>query len=143
MNCPSCGTENPEGTKFCAGCGTNLQNQTPVTTYETQPQYTAPQPQYAAPQHQYYAQPVTPAVPNIPDEYKPIGAWMYFLWNIVFSIPLVGFVLLIVFSCGGTSNINLRNYARSFFCALLVGVVFVILMTILGVSVFSAIAEMM
>ena len=138
MNCPSCGTENPEGTKFCAGCGTNLQNQAPTNTY-TPPA----QPQYAAPQ-QYYAAPTTPpTTPTIPEEYKPIGAWMYFLWNIVFSIPLVGLVLLIVFSCGGTSNINLRNYARSFFCALLVAVVFIILMTILGVSVFSSIANMM
>ena len=51
---------------------------------------------------------------NIPNEYKPISAWGYFGYNILFSIPILGFIFLIVFSFD-SSNINRRNYARSFF----------------------------
>lgn len=51
---------------------------------------------------------------NIPSQYKPISAWGYFGYNILFSIPIVGFICLIIFSFD-SSNINRRSYARSFF----------------------------
>lgn len=57
---------------------------------------------------------------NIPEEYRPISMWGYFGYQILFSIPLVGFILLIVFSFGGTRNYNLRNFARSYFCILII-----------------------
>lgn len=66
----------------------------------------------------------------IPPEYKPISAWGYFGYNILFSIPLVGFIMLLVYSFGGTSNINLKNYARSFFCGYLIGLIFLIIIFI-------------
>ncbi len=56
---------------------------------------------------------------NIPEEYKPITMWGYFGYEILFSIPCIGLVLLLVFSFGGTKNINLRNFARSYFCFLI------------------------
>ena len=59
---------------------------------------------------------------NIPSQYKPISAWGYFGYNILFSIPLIGFILLIIFSFD-SSNINRRSYARSFFIVyLLIGI---------------------
>lgn len=74
---------------------------------------------------------------NIPNEYKPLSAWAYFGYNLLFAIPLVGFIMLIVFSFD-SSNINRRNYARSFFCAyliaLIIGVIVAILFTVLGVT---------
>lgn len=70
---------------------------------------------------------------NIPSQYKPISAWGYFGYELLFSIPLVGFILLIVFAFSN-ENINRRNFARSYFCAfLLVAIIFIILL-ILGVS---------
>lgn len=48
-------------------------------------------------------------------KYKPLSPWAYFGYNILFSIPVIGFILLIVFSFSN-DNINRRNYARSFFC---------------------------
>ena len=56
----------------------------------------------------------------VPSEYKPISAWGYVGYNFLFAIPLIGFILLLVYAFGGTPSINLRNYARSFFCALLI-----------------------
>ena len=60
---------------------------------------------------------------NIPNEYKPIGAWGYFGYELLFSIPLIGLIVLIVFALGGTSNINLRNFARSYFCVFLLAII--------------------
>lgn len=67
---------------------------------------------------------------NIPEEYRPISMWGYFGYQLLFSIPCVGFILLIVFSVGGTKNVNLRNFARSYFC-------FIILMLLLLVLFFG------
>ena len=47
---------------------------------------------------------------NIPKAYQPISAWGYVGWDILFAIPVVGFIILLVFACGGTSNINRKKY---------------------------------
>lgn len=69
------------------------------------------------------ATPATPTTSQIPSQFRPIGAWGYFGYTLLFSIPCIGFILLLVFALGGANNINLRNYARSYFCALLVGLI--------------------
>ena len=56
-------------------------------------------------------------------EYKPISMWGYFGYEILFSIPIVGFILLLVFAFGGTSNKNLKNFARSYFCFFILAVI--------------------
>lgn len=61
--------------------------------------------------------------PNIPDEYKPISMWGYFGYELLFAIPCVGWICLIVFALGGTSNVNLKNFARSYFCFLILAVI--------------------
>lgn len=75
---------------------------------------------------------------RVPIEYKPIKAWGYFGYNILFAIPLIGFIFLLIYALGGNSNVNLKNYARSFFCvyalALIVLVVAFVFAAILGVS---------
>lgn len=67
-------------------------------------------------------------------EYKPISMWGYFGYELLFSIPIVGFILLIVFSVGGSSNKNLRNFARSYFCYFILVVILVILLAATGVA---------
>ena len=52
---------------------------------------------------------------NIPEEYRPISMWGYFGYEILFSIPIVGFICLIVFAIGA-KNVNKKNFARSYFC---------------------------
>ena len=65
---------------------------------------------------------------NIPEEYRPISMWGYFGYQLLFAIPLVGFVLIIVFSFGATPNQNLRNFARSYFCLLIIAAAIALLM---------------
>lgn len=69
---------------------------------------------------------------NIPSNYKPLSPWAYFGYNLLFSIPIVGFILLIVFSLDN-NNINRRNYARSFWCIyVLVAILLVIMFALVG-----------
>lgn len=57
--------------------------------------------------------------PSIPPEYTPISMWGYFGYELLFAIPCVGFILLIIFSFAA-SNVNLRNFARSYFCIFII-----------------------
>ena len=62
---------------------------------------------------------------QIPSQYKPISAWGYVGYNLLFSI------LIIVFAVGGSENINVRNYARSFLCVLLLSVILVAIVVLI------------
>lgn len=79
--------------------------------------------------------------PYIPEEYTPISMWGYFGYQLLFSIPCVGLILLIVFSFGGTKNINLRNFARSYFCFVILSVaIFFILLACGGIAALTALS---
>ncbi len=76
-------------------------------------------------------------------KYKPISMWGYFGYQLLFCIPCVGFIFLIVFALGGTSNVNLKNFARSYFCMLIIALILLIVILVLGGSagVLAAIME--
>ena len=120
MNCPVCGIELEQGTKFCANCGASLQ-EAPIAAAQPAPQ-TASQ-----------ERPVqTNATPTIPSQFKPIGAWGYVGYNLLYSIPVVGFIMLIVFALSN-GNYNRRNYARSYWCSLVIAAIvfFVVFLLVL------------
>ena len=71
---------------------------------------------------------------NIPSNYKPLSAWAYFGYQLLFAIPLVGFILLIVFSFND-DNINRRNYARSYFCSLLIGAIIGVIAIVISFAI--------
>lgn len=111
MNCPRCGRPLALGETVCRNCGQPVgSTQAPV-----QMNYGAQQPNYMSP-------------------------WAYVGYNLLFMLPIVGFILLIVFSVDN-DNINRRNYARSFFCvmllALIISVVALIPLFIFGFDVFD------
>ena len=58
-------------------------------------------------------------LPSIPNEYRPMSAWGYIGYQILFAIPVLGFILLLVFALDG-SYIARRNFARSYFIIVLV-----------------------
>ena len=82
---------------------------------------------------------------NVPSEYKPISMWGYFGYEILFGIPLIGFIILLVFAFGGSGNINVKNFARSKFCYLILWFVIMIVLVAIGAATgaVEAIADMM
>ncbi len=69
-------------------------------------------------------------IAKLPEKYRPLTAWGYFGYNILFSIPLVGFICMIVFACS-SSNIPRRSFARSFFC------VYIVIAIVIVIAIFA------
>ena len=70
--------------------------------------------------------------PRVPAEYKPITMWGYFGYQILFSIPVIGWIFVIVFALTAT-NQNLKNFARSQFCLLIIWIVLLCLSCFTGI----------
>ena len=66
-------------------------------------------------------------IEELPEEYRPLSMWQYFLYQILFSIPIIGFIFLIIIAFGDGKNINLRNFARSYFCSLIIIIVLIVI----------------
>lgn len=58
-------------------------------------------------------------------ESKLISSWGYIGYRILFGIPIIGVILLIVYSLDD-SNINRRNFARSYWCRFLLIILFIV-----------------
>ena len=58
-------------------------------------------------------------IEKLPYKYRPMSAWGYFGYSLLFLIPVVGFIFLLVFSFSDV-NINRRCFASSYFCAVIV-----------------------
>lgn len=69
--------------------------------------------------------------PTIPPYYRPLSPWAYFGYNILFAIPLIGLIFLIVYAFDN-SNINRKNYARSFFIVWLLVVIIIAVFAAVG-----------
>ncbi|HOZ54199.1 MAG TPA: hypothetical protein PKY25_02610 [Bacilli bacterium] len=71
-------------------------------------------------------EPATPVVPTPSVESTPtlqfnlLSPWAYIGYNILFSLPIIGLIMMIVFAVDkDTYNVNRRNYARSMLYAML------------------------
>ena len=144
MNCTSCGAVLPDGTSFCTSCGAKVITQTPVQPAPAPApvqQYAAPapvqQPVYQAPpvQQVVYAQPM-------PDT-TPLSPWAYILYMLLFSVPILNIIMILIFSFGKSTNMNLKNFAKAYLIIMVVGLIFGVIVggctAITGVGLFSGI----
>ncbi|MCR4688380.1 MAG: hypothetical protein K5745_02405 [Saccharofermentans sp.] len=76
---------------------------------------------------------------QIPESHRPISMWGYFGYELLFSIPLIGLICLIVFAFGGTGNVNVKNFARSYFCCLIL----VVIISVIVIAIAAATGSMM
>ena len=135
MKCNNCGTENADGQQYCQGCGAALYGQSNMYTQQNQNTYGqqnlySQQAYTTPPQQVVYNQRITKE--NLPYEFQPISMWGYFGYQILFMIPIIGFIILIVFALGGTKNVNLKNFARSYFCVAIIILVVVLIIAATG-----------
>lgn len=75
-------------------------------------------------------------IERLPYKYRPLGAWAYFGYSILFSLPFAGFICLIIFSLS-SENINRRSFARSYFCGFIIAVVIVVIILIVALPTLS------
>lgn len=159
MVCKHCGTQNPDSSTFCQGCGAKLGGSGTAgsngaggnNSYGGNTAgFNGSTEGYAGNnggfqggnynQNSNFNRSQLPNTASIPEEYQPISMWGYFGYELLFSIPLVGFILLLVFSFGGTKNKNLKNFARSYFCFMIVIIVLSIIF--LGSTIGAALSYM-
>lgn len=159
MVCKHCGTQNPDSSTFCQGCGAKLGGSGTAGSNGTGGNnsyggntagFNGNAGGYGGSnggfqdgnynQNSNFNRPQAPNTNYIPEEYQPISMWGYFGYELLFSIPLVGFILLLVFSFGGTKNKNLKNFARSYFCFMIVIIVLSIIF--LGSTIGAALSYM-
>ncbi len=72
----------------------------------------------------------TPQKTNIPYNYTPISAWGYVGYQLLFCVPLVGFIFMLVWAFNN-NNINRRNFARSYLIFLIAGIIIGIIIAII------------
>lgn len=51
---------------------------------------------------------------DLPPELRPLSPWAYFGYEILYALPVIGWIFLICHAIGA-QNVNKRNFARSFF----------------------------
>ena len=155
MRCPNCGSDIPDDKKFCTVCGSPLTGAGSGTGGafsgagsvfgSTDSAFNGSGSTFSGADSAFgntgssfsgaagpspYAASFDPAM--LPGEYRPLSMWAYFGYQLLFSIPLVGFVCLLIFSFGGTHNRNLKNFARSYFCLFIIAVILVIILAAIG-----------
>lgn len=105
-NCSNCGAPLPENAAYCPTCGASTANTAPVT------------------------------VTAIPEAYRPLSPWAFFGYGLLFSIPVVGFICLIVFSFKN-GNLCRRNFARSYWIPKLITIALWVTILVSGFSLNS------
>jgi hypothetical protein len=148
MFCPTCGKQIPDDAKFCDGCGSAIVDQRRTTPQ--QPAYAAvpppPPPQaygqppgFQTPPPAYYQQPAYVA----PDLNSPMSVGAYVGTLILSGLPIVGFILLLVWAFSTGININKRNLARAILIMyLIMAAIYVIFAVVLGSVFIPFIREM-
>ena len=160
MFCPNCGKKNPDDSRFCESCGSNLNDQAapaaapaappaqPAYTAPAQPAY-APQPQpvytppvqpayAAAPQAGYYQQPAYQAA----DLNKPLSIGGFMVTYLVLAIPLVNLIMLFVWAFGSNANTNRKNMCRAILIFAVIGIALGIIFGAVFASLWEQFADL-
>ena len=115
MYCSNCGEKINEGADICLKCGHKVKKQNDKNSVNNSGLN----------------------IQTIPSECRPISMWGYFGYEILFMIPIIGWIILLIFALGGHSNINVKNFARSYFCLLIIVLIFFFIMAALGSMYFT------
>ncbi|MEG0766596.1 MAG: hypothetical protein RR482_02670 [Clostridia bacterium] len=67
------------------------------------------------------------------EQFRPLSAWAYFGYAILFAIPIIGWLLLIIFTFS-SRNYNRRSFARSYWCGLIVAVIIIGILVVTGIG---------
>ena len=68
---------------------------------------------------------------NENNQYRLLSPWAYVGYGILFTLPVIGWILAIVFALND-DNLNRRNFARGYWCGVLVVVIVAVILSIAG-----------
>lgn len=71
---------------------------------------------------------------NENNQYRLLSSWAYVGYGLLFTLPVIGWILAIVFALND-DNLNRRNFARGYWCMVLVVVILSIAGMVMGVSI--------
>lgn len=130
--CQYCGSSMDENSSFCQSCG---KSQTAAAPAAPQSSYSAPTSTYSSPSSysatSSYSPYSTGYNPMQAAKDAPLTVGQYIGMFILSSLPLIGFILLLVWAFSGDTNTNKKNYARAI---LIIGIIAGVL-----TAIFSAI----
>lgn len=135
MICKNCSAEIDNSSAFCTHCGAPVERE-PVYQQQSAYQPAPEQPVYQQPVYQkppYQAQ-QTVYQPNTvaqPETAPVTKIKSYIGWSLIPCIPIVGFILMIVFAVDG-SNKNRANYFRAQFAVMGIAVAICIFVMIIA-----------
>lgn len=156
VKCPSCGKIAAAGTRFCTECGAKIENallsedkkEEKKPAYNVMPAFSPrengggsnPNQNGTPPPAANYDYGRERAYRDEPPErtsaYATIGAWEFVGYMILFSLPIIGLIMAIIWA-GDSSKINRRNYARAVLIMIAIGVAICILMFIAFAALFN------
>lgn len=118
-SCQKCGALLEADKPYCTNCGAPV----PVEGQSPRP----PEPGFPPHDHR----------PDMPpprgSRFAPLSVGGFLGTLLLLCIPLVNFILMIVWACGGTRNVNRRNLARAMLIICVISAVLtVVLMLLLG-----------
>ncbi|HPZ04560.1 MAG: zinc-ribbon domain-containing protein [Acetivibrionales bacterium] len=124
----------------------------PADTPQPMPEPSAPEqpkPQSVPIQPTAQSQDQKPSVTQIeastvvtkPEKVDPLPVWKFIGILILQSIPIIGLVMILVWSFSGSFNRNTRNYARAVFILGLIGFILSVVFIVLNLTVIMQIME--
>lgn len=135
--CTSCGAPlDPDG-MFCPSCGASVSaGSSPMPPAPPPP----PPPQYQQPAYQQpvYQQPAYRAPTAAAATAPVLSTGSYIGMMLIAYIPLVGFIMLLVWAFGSTENPNKKNYARAVLIISIIVSALTILITIIAGGAMAA-----
>ncbi|MDD2955953.1 MAG: zinc ribbon domain-containing protein [Oscillospiraceae bacterium] len=129
MLCPNCGKNVPDDSMFCDGCGFSFAG-APAPAQE--PVYVAPAPA-PAPAPAYTVPQAPQMAYNTINLDAPLSTGSFVLMTFLQCIPVVGFILLLVWAFSKNTNTNKKHYARAALIWWLIGILATVIMVLLSV----------
>lgn len=74
------------------------------------------------------------------NQYRLLSPWAYVGYGLLFTLPVIGWILAIVFALND-DNLNRRNFARGYWCMVLVVVILSIVWMVMGVSIMDGLSS--
>ena len=141
MFCENCGKNLPDGAKFCNGCGAKTEPAQPAyAAAEPAPAHLVPPPPPYTPPPAQTAYAPQPAAYSGQPRTEPLRVGQYIGMLLLMCVPILGVILLFVWSFGGSVNLNKKNYARAMLIVCAIGL---ILSIIFGAALTSIIGELL